>query len=147
LLGDEFMSHELFDVRHIRLLTIVAHFTRESLAIEVGQQMRGKDVVAALERLACNRTLPNSIRVDNGPEFPSKVLDQWAYANGVTLDFSRPGKPTDNAFIESFNGSVRAECLNENWFLSLDDATEKIEAWQFDYNKHRPPSVLGSPAR
>ena len=105
----DFMSDELFDGRQLRLLTIVDHFTRESLAIEVGQRMRGKDVVSVLERLACDRTLPNSIRVDNGPEFTSKVLDQWAYANSVTLDFSRPGKPTDNAFIESFNGSVRAE--------------------------------------
>ncbi len=98
----DFMSDELFDGRQIRLLTIVDHFTRESFAIEVGQRMRGKDVVSVLERLACGRALPNSIRVDNGPEFTSKVFDQWAYANGVKLDFSRPGKPTANAFIESF---------------------------------------------
>ena len=143
----DFMSDELFDGRQIRLLTIVDHFTRESLAIEVGQRMRGKNVVSALERLACNRTLLKSLCVDNGPEFTSKVLDQWAYANGVTLDLSRPVKPTDNASIESFNVIVRAECLNENWFLSLDDATENIEAWRVDYNEHRPHSALGSPAR
>ena len=142
----DFMSDELFDGRKIRLLTVVDHFTRESLAIEVGQRMRGNEVVAALERLACHRKLPNSIRVDNGPEFTSKVLDQWAYANEVTLDFSRPGKPTDNAFIESFNGSVRAECLNENWFLSFDDAKEKIEVWRVDYNELRPRSALGDQA-
>ncbi len=142
--GMDFMSDELFDGRRIRLLTIVDHFTRESLAIEVGQRLRGKDVVSVLVRLACDRTLPKTIRVDNGPEFTSKVLDQWAYANGVTLDFSRPGKPTDNAFIESFNGSIRAECLNENWFLSLDDAKEKTEAWRVDYNEHRPHSALGN---
>ncbi|WP_145198569.1 IS3 family transposase [Thalassoglobus polymorphus] len=140
----DFMSDELFDGRQIRLLTIVDHFTRESLAIEVGQRMRGKEVVSVLEDLACDRTLPKTIRVDNGPEFTSKILDQWAYANGVTLDFSRPGKPTDNAFIESFNGSVRAECLNENWFLSLDDAKKKTEAWRVDYNEHRPHSALGN---
>jgi putative transposase len=128
----------------MRLLRIVDHFTRESLAIEVGQRMRGSEVVAALDRLAMDRALPKMIRVDNGREFTSKVLDQWAYSNGVTLDFSRPGKPTDNAFIESFNGSVRAECLNENWFLSLDDATENIEAWRVDFNEHRPPSALGN---
>ena len=115
----DFMSDELFDGRRIRLLTIVDLFTRESLAIEVGQRYRGRDVADALTRLAATRSLPKTIRVDNGPEFTSKALDQWAYANGIILDFSRPGKPTDNAFIESFNGSVRAECLNENWFLSL----------------------------
>ena len=140
----DFMSDELFDGRKMRLLTIVDHFTRESLAIEVGQRMRGSEVVSVLDRLAMDRALPKMIRVDNGPEFTSKVLDQWAYSNGVTLDFSRPGKPTDNAFIESFNGSVRAECLNENWFLSLDDATENIEAWRVDFNEHRPPSDLGN---
>lgn len=140
----DFMSDELFDGRQIRLLTIVDHFTRESLAIEVGQRMRGREVVDVLERLACDRKLPKTLRVDNGPEFTSKVLDQWAYANSITLDFSRPGKPTDNAFIESFNGSVRAECLNENWFMSLDDAKEKIEAWRIDYNEQRPHSALGN---
>lgn len=105
----DFMSDELFDGRKIRLVPIGDHFTRESLAIEVGPRMRGTDVAAALERLAMNRALPKMIRVDNGSEFTSKSLDQWAYRNGVTLDFSRPGKPTDNAFIESFNGSVRTE--------------------------------------
>ena len=101
-------------------------------------------VVVVLEGLTMEQTLPKTIRVDNGPEFTSKILDQWAYATGVTLDFSRPGKPTDNAFIESFNGSVRAECLNKNWFLSLDDAREKTEAWRVDYNEHRPHSALGN---
>jgi len=90
------------------------------------------------------RSRPKTIRVDNGPEFTSKALDKWAYDHKVILDFSRPGKPTDNAFIESFNGSVRAECLNENWFLSLADAKEKIEAWRVDYNEQRPHSALGS---
>ncbi|MDB4540607.1 IS3 family transposase, partial [bacterium] len=121
----DFMSDELYDGRRMRLLTIVDHFTRESFAIDVGQRIRGNEVVSVLERVACHRKLPKSVRVDNGTELRSKVLDQWAHSNGVTLDFSRPGKPTDNAFIESFNGSVRAECLNENWFLSLDDAKQK----------------------
>jgi putative transposase len=140
----DFMSDELYDGRRIRLLTIVVHFTRESLAIDVGQRMRGNEVVSVLERVTSHRKLPKSIRVDNSPEFRSKVLDQWAYSNGVTLDFNRPGKPTDNAFIESFNGSVRAECLNGNWFLSLDDAKQKIEAWRVDYNEQRPHSALGN---
>ena len=91
-----------------------------------------------------NRRLPKTIRVDNGTEFTSKALDQWAYANQVTFDFSRPGKPTDNAVIGSFNGRVRAECLNENWFQSLDDARTKVEAWRQDYNNLRPHSSLGN---
>ena len=96
------MTDELFDGRRFRLLTIVDHFTF-------------RDVVAALSTIGQTRSFPKTIRVDNGPEFTSKVLDQWAYANQVTLDFSGPGKPTDNAFIESFNGRVRNECLSENW--------------------------------
>ncbi|MCC9600736.1 IS3 family transposase [Stieleria sp. JC731] len=140
----DFMYDELFDGRRIRLMTIADLFTRESLAIVVRQRFPAGDVVEALEQLRRTRALPKSIRVDNGTEFTSKAVDRWAYENGVVLDFSRPGKPTDNAFIESFNGSVRTECLNENWFLSLDDAKEKIESWRQDYNEHRPHSALGN---
>ena len=125
----DFMTDELFDGRRIRLLTIVDLFTRESLAIAVEGRFRGQDVTEVLEEISTVRPLPKTIRVDNGPEFTSKALDQWAYINQVTLDFSRPGKATDNAFIESFNGSVRDECLNENCFLSLEDAKEKVESW------------------
>ena len=120
------------------------HFTRESLAIVVGQRLGGHEVVESLDRIGMGRRLPKTIRVDNGTEFTSKILDQWAYANKVTLDFSRPGKPTANALIESFNGRIRAECLNENWFLSIDDARQKIAAWRQDYNNHRPHSALGN---
>ncbi len=95
-------------------------------------------------QIARERDLPRTIRVDNGPEFTSKRLDQWAYLNGVELDFSRPGKPTDNAFIESFNGRFREECLNESWFLSIDDAREKVEQWRLYYNGQRPHSALGN---
>jgi putative transposase len=87
--------------------------------------------------------VPECIRVDNGPEFISKEVDLWAYAHGVILDFSRPGKPTDNAFIESFNSRFRQECLNEHWFLSLEDAKEKVEAWRGHYNEQRPHSRSG----
>ena len=87
---------------------------------------------------------PKTIRVDNGPEFVSKDLDLWAWMNGVTLDFSRPGKPTDNAFVESFNGKVRAECIDQNWFLSLDDARSKCEAYRREYNEERPHSAIGN---
>ena len=86
--------------------------------------------------------VPLRIQLGNGSEFISKALDKWAYENRVTLDFSRPGKPTDNPFIESFNGSFRDECLNTNWFLSLDDAKEKIESWRMEYNQYRPHSSL-----
>ena len=94
-------------------------------------------------RIAAIRGAPKAIRVDNGPEFISKALDRWAYENGVTLDFSRPGKPTDNAFVESFNGRLRDECLNTHWFLSLADARAKIEAWRRHYNESRPHTSLG----
>jgi len=91
--------------------------------------------------LSCRK--PARIKVDNGSEFVSKVLDKWAYEQDVVLDFSRPGKPTDNALIESFNGSFRDACLNVNWFLSLADAEETIEEWRIEYNERRPPSSLG----
>jgi putative transposase len=93
--------------------------------------------------VALSRGAPRTIRVDNGPEFISKALDRWAYEAGVTLDFSRPGKPTDNAFVESFNGRLRDECLNAHWFLSLADARSKIEAWRRHYNESRPHTALG----
>lgn len=139
----DFMSDQLFDGRRFRLLTLVDNFTRESLAIQVGQQLKGDDVVAVLDRIRAKRGTPQSIRVDNGPEFVSKSLDWWAYFNQVTLDFSRPGKPTDNPFIESFNGRLRQECLNQHWYLNLKDAAEKIEEWRNDYNDCRPHSSLG----
>ena len=100
--------------------------------------------MVVLQRLKEQLRLPRTIRVDNGPEFTSKRLDQWAYLNGVELDFSRSGKPTDNAFIEAFNGRFRQECLNENWFLSLADAEEKVESWRKHYNGERPHSALGN---
>jgi len=132
----------LDQLHRIRLLTIVDVFTRESLAIHAGQSIKGYDILAVLDRLLKHRGKPKTIRVDNGSEFTSKAMDQWAYFNKVELDFSRPGKPTDNAFIESFNGKFRVECLNQNWFLSLADVRDKIEAWRQDYNCTRPHSSL-----
>ena len=106
----------------------------------------GQGVVEVLHQLMKQHRMPKTIRVDNGPEFTSKRLDQWAYLNGVELDFSRPGKSTDNAFIEAFNGGggIRQECLNENWFLSLEDAVDKVESWRRHYNGERPRSALGN---
>ena len=112
----DFVSDALCDGRRLRALTVVDAFTREALAIDVDQGIKGEQVVEAMTRIALSRGAPRTIRVDNGPEFISKVLDRWAYENGVTLDFSRPGKPTDNAFVESFNGRLRDECLNTHWF-------------------------------
>jgi len=107
------------------------------------RRINGDNVVEQLQWLQEARDrCPDRIQVDNGSEFISKVLDKWAYENNVTLDFSRPGKPTDNPFIESFNGSFRDECLNSHRFLSLDDAREKIEQWRGDYNNFRPHSSL-----
>jgi putative transposase len=138
----DFVADNLFNGKRIRFLTVVDVFSRECLAIEVGQGLRGHDVVNTVDRILKQRGAPEQIFVDNGSEFISKVLDKWAYENKVTLAFSRPGKPTDNAFIESFNGSFRDECLNTHWFLSLDDAQNKVENWRQDYNTWRPHSAL-----
>ncbi len=141
----DFVMDALFDGRRFRALTLVDNFSRECLEIEVGQSLKGEDVVQVMERMRLTRgVLPERIKVDNGSEFISKALDKWAYENNVALDFSRPGKPTDNAFIESFNGSFRDECLNVNWFLSLEDAKDKIQAFKEDYNHFRPHSALGN---
>jgi putative transposase len=140
----DFASDSLFDGRRFRVLTIVDNFSRECLGIEVAQGIKAEQVVAMLNRLKCTRGVPQRIRVDNGSEFASKLMDQWSYTNGVRLDFSRPGKPVDNAFVESFIGSFRDECLNVNWFLSIEDAKMKIEAWRRDYNEFRPHSSLGN---
>ena len=138
----DFMSDQLVGGQRFRLLTLVDNHSRESLAIEVGQRLTGDDVVRVLEQVTTERGKPQSIRVDNGPEFISRSLDLWAYFNGVKLDFSRPGKPTDNAVIESFNRRLRDECLNQHWFLSLDEAKRLTAAWREDYNRVRPHASL-----
>ena len=140
----DFVADGLIGGRRLRCLTIVDDCTRECLAIEVDTSLPGLRVQAVLERLADTRGLPQSITVDNGPEFDSKVLDQWAYRTGVQLSFIRPGKPNENAYIESFNGKFRDECLNEHWFISLAHARSIIEAWRIEYNTERPHSSLGN---
>jgi putative transposase len=139
----DFVADQLFNGQKLRCLTIVDNHTRLCPAIGVGFRYTACNVVNTLEIAVTQYGKPDCIRVDNGPEFISKELDLWAYANNVTLDFSRPGKPTDNAFIESFNSRFRQECLNQHWFLSLNDAQEKIEAWRNEYNEVRPHSALG----
>ena len=143
----DFVSDALFNGQRFRAFTLVDNFTRECLAIEPGQSLTGADVVRILAHVSEQRhAFPRRIQADNGPEFISLALDKWAYENAVTLDFSRPGKPTDNAFIESFNGSLRDECLNVSWFLSLEDAYQKLENWRQDYNHFRPHSALADVA-
>lgn len=138
----DFVADELTNGRRFRALTVIDLYTRECLEIVAGQSLKGRDVVAALERLRFARGVPQRIHCDNGSEFVSAEMDLWAYANQVTLDFSRRGKPTDNAAIESFNGRFREECLNVHWFMSLEDAQAKIDAWRWDYNEHHPHRAL-----
>lgn len=140
----DFASDGLAGGRRFRCLNIVDDFTRECVAIEVDTSLTGNRVRTVLNRLAEMRGLPQSITVDNGPEFQSQVLDSWAYAANVQLSFIRPGKPNENAYIESFNGKFRDECLNEHWFLDMAQARRIIEAWRIEYNTERPHSSLGN---
>ncbi len=139
----DFVHDQLATGRKIRVLTVVDTFSRYSPIIDPRSSYRAEDVVQALERACALVGYPRSIRVDQGSEFISRDLDLWAYAKGVTLDFSRPGKPTDNAYIEALNGRFRAECLNQHWFLTLADAREKMEDWRRYYNEDRPHGAIG----
>ena len=138
----DFVSDGFVDGRRLRCLNIVDDFTRECLAIEVDTSLPGRRVVSVLERLAEFRGLPQSVTLDNGPEFISKALDEWAYRQQLQLRFIEPGKPTQNAYVESFNGKFRDECLNEHWFLSIRHAREVIATWRQEYNEERPHSSL-----
>jgi putative transposase len=139
----DFMSDQLFKSGRIRLVTLVDNFSRESLAIEIGKTFTGNDVVRIIEKVCQQRGYPQTISLDYGPEFISKSLDMRAYCQKVKLDLSRPCKPTDNAIIESFNGKFREECLDQHWFLSLEEATQIFNAWRHDHNHDRPHSALG----
>jgi putative transposase len=139
----DFTSDQLADGRSFRTLNVVDDFTRESLAIEADTSLPGLRVARVLDRIADERGLPKAIVIDNGPEFSGRALDAWAYERKVTLSFIQPGKPTQNAYAESFNGKFRDECLNQHWFLSMQDARRKIESWRVDYNQVRPHSSLG----
>ena len=140
----DFVADQLFTGEKLRTLTILDMFTRQSPQIGVGFFYKSIVVVKSLEKAVKIYGKPKVIRVDHGPEFIATELDLWAYSNNVILDFTRPGKPTDNAYIESFNSRFRQECLNQHWFLSLEDARVKIEAWRREYNSHRPHSALGN---
>lgn len=140
----DFVHDQLATGRKLRILTIIDTHSRFAPATDPRFCYSGEDVVQTLQRVCRQVGYPKVIRVDNGSEFVSRDLDLWAYANNVTLDFSRPGKPTDNAYIESFNGKFRAKCLNQHWFLTLDDARQKMEDWRRDYNEVRPHSAIGN---
>jgi len=140
----DFVADALTDGRGFRSLNIVDDFNRECLAAQVDTSITGARVVRLLEQLRERRGLPQAPVTENGPEFAGQALDVWAYEQGVKLHFIEPGKPVQNAFIESFNDKMRDECLNEHWFMSLREARETIEAWRRDYNEVRPHSSLGN---
>lgn len=139
----DFIHNQLATGSKIRVLTVIDLFSRYLPVLDSRLSYRAEHVVQTLERTCAMTGYPKTIRVDQGSEFVSRDLDLWAYTNGVTLDFSRPGKPTDNAYIEAFNGRLRAECLNAHWFLSLDDARSKLEDWRRYYNGERPHGAIG----
>ncbi|AJX03224.1 integrase core domain protein [Burkholderia mallei] len=140
--GQSISDGALSNGRRVKCLTVVDDFTKEAVDIVVDHGISGLYVARALDRAARFRGYPKAVRTDQGPEFTSRALDQWAYANGVTLKLIQAGKPTQNAYIESFNGKFRDECLNEHWFTTLAHARAVIAAWRQGYNEQRPHSAL-----
>jgi putative transposase len=138
----DFVSDSTVTGRRFRALTIIDNYSRECPAIEVDTSLGGARIVNVLERLSETRGLPEVITIDNGPEFAGKALDAWAYRKSIKLNFITPGKPVENAYAESFNGRLRDECLNTNWFMNLKHAKNVIEDWRKDYNEVRPHSSL-----
>lgn len=138
----DFVADQFGNGGKFRILAVVDIFTRQALAVDAGHRLRGEHVVEILNRLVRLHGPPKVVFVDNGSEFTGRLMDMWAYHHGVRLDFSRPGKPTDNSFVETFNGTLRDECLNLNWFASLTEAQRLLEAWRRDYNESRPHSAL-----
>jgi putative transposase len=138
----DFVSDWVSTGRVIRMLTIVDDYTRECPTIEIDTSLGGLRVRRVLDRIASARGLPEAIVLDNGPEFRGRALAAWSEEHRVRLEFIQPGKPAQNAYAESFNGRLRDECLNANWFTSLSDARRKIESWRQDYNQQRPHSSL-----
>lgn len=140
----DFVSDQLQGGQGSRILTIVDVHTRECLAAIPGSPLRGEHVVSALETIRSRQGIPERIYCDNGSEFTGRLVDLWAYHHKVELAFSRPGKPTDNAYIESFNGTLRDECLNIRCFSTMNDAGSKITQWVKECNESRPHSALGN---
>lgn len=138
----DFVADQLADGQRFRVLTVIDVFTRECVAMTVGTRLTGADVVSTLERTRSQRGTPQRLFCDNGAEFTSQLLDLWAYGHGVRIEFSRPGKPTDNAYVESFNGTLRDECLNAHWYQTIDEARTQIAEWRIEYNESRPHRAL-----
>lgn len=140
----DFVSDATAPGRRLKLLTVVDTYTRESLVVEVDTSISGERMARVLDRVIAERgAQPEEIVMDNGPEMTSRALDQWAYERSIRLRFIAPGKPVQNCYIESFNGRLRDECLNQHWFRSVNDARQIVEAWRLDYNQTRPHSSLG----
>jgi putative transposase len=139
----DFVMDQLDDGRRLKALTIVDDFTKESVQIALDHGMSSHYVARVLDDTVRFRGRPAAIRTDQGPEFTARALDQWAYRNGVALKLIQAGKPTQNGYIESFNGKFRDECLNEHWFSTLAEARAIVAAWRRDYNEHRPHSAIG----
>lgn len=139
----DFVFDRTAEGRSIKSLTVVDDATHEAVAIVPDRALGGNQLVRILEQLACTRGLPKAIRTDNGKEFCSRAMLTWAHTRGVLLFLIEPGKPNQNAYIESFNGRFRDECLNEHWFTSLQHAHVVVEAWRKEYNEERPKRSLG----
>ena len=139
----DFVADSLSNGGRIRVLTVIDTFTRECLALKIARSLPSRSVTEELDTVIAKRGVPRTIQVDNGSEFTSNHFDAWAYCRGIDVDFIRPGKPVDNAHIESFNGRLRDECLNSGWFESIDDARQVLQDWRRDYNQVRPHSSLG----
>ena len=140
----DFVSDSLESGRRLKCLTIVDDFTKEAVDIVVDHGISGQYVTRVLEAAGRFRALPQTIRTDQGPEFTGKAMDAWAYSHGIELRLIEAGKPTQNAYVESFNGKFRDECLNEHWFATLAEARRQIAAWRIDYNENRPHSSLAN---
>lgn len=139
----DFVSDNLMSERRIRILTILDLWDRSNPVLEADISLSGQRVVQVLERLRREGHLPRSLRTDNGSEFTGRALNEWAQKHGVRLEYSRPGKPTDKGFVESFNGRLRDECLNQNIFVTLAETRRILEKWREDYNGNRPHGALG----
>ena len=139
----DFVHDQMLDGRKFRILAVIDQWSRECVSLEPGFRLTGRCVGHALDQAAIARGMPRAITVDNGTEFTSKALDEWAYRRGVKLDYPRPGKPTDNGLIESFNGRLRDEFLNTHEFVTMQDVRERLKAWKDDYNTERPHGSLG----
>ena len=139
----DFVHDQMLDGRKFRILAVIDQWSRECVSLEPGFRLTGRCVGHALDQAAIARGMPRAITVDNGTEFTSKALDEWAYRRGVKLDYTRPGKPTDNGLIESFNGRLRDEFLNTHEFVTMQDVRERLNAWKDDYNTERPHGPLG----